>query len=149
MQVSENNNVCSFTLNWALSRSIFVPFWNDPGIVLNYYTFTSLGNEIPRVKTGSKVIVLKRGDETTISCNITDMGIQGANTLRRISWYKDGKLLKSVRRPDPAESDGILQPVIVKDAGVKDGGRYTCLLEVLLRNVKGYNVSDATLVNSK
>lgn len=101
------------------------------------------------MKTGSKVIVLKRGDETTISCNITDMGIQGANTLRRISWYKDGKLLKSVRRPDPAESDGILQPVIVKDAGVKDGGRYTCLLEVLLRNVKGYNVSDATLVNSK
>ena len=107
-----------------------------------------LGGYIPRVKTGSEVIVLKHGDEATIYCNITDMGNQ-ANTLRRISWYKDGKLLKKVRRPDPAESDGILQPVIIKDAGGKDGGRYNCLLEVLWNKVKEYNVSAATLVNSK
>ena len=104
-----------------------------------------LGNYIPRLKTGSEVIVLKHGDEATIYCNITDMGNQ-ANTLLRISWYKDGKLLKSLRRPDP---DDILQPVIIEDAGGKDGGRYNCLLEVLWNKVKEYNVSAATLVNSK
>lgn len=96
----------------------------------------------------SKVNVLQHGDEARINCNITDRGRQ-TSKLQRISLFKDGEMLDTVKNPNPAESNDTLDTLIIKNAGVKDGGRYTCLLEVLLRNVKRYNVSDTTFVSSK
>ena len=104
-------------------------------------------NEIPKV-VASKDNVLEHGGEVSINCTITDKG--GANSkLKRISWFKDGEMLETVKNPNPAEPKDTLGALNIKNAGVKDGGRYTCLLEVLLRDIKGYNVSDSTLVKSK
>ena len=40
-------------------------------------------------------------------------------------------------------------PLVLSNIGVRDGGSYTCLLEVKLRNKKKYNVSDTTVIRSK
>ena len=62
---------------------------------------------------------------------------------------KDGVLLESVRNPDPTVPRDTLGPLNIKDVGVRDGGIYTCLLEVLLRNIMEYNVTASTVIHSK
>ena len=117
------------------------------------YTITSfvaaiLGSEIPKVVVPDSK-VLQRDDNVTLICNLTDRGDQAATPLKKISWFKDDILLESVRNPDPQNPKDTLGPLTIKEVGVRDGGNYTCLLEVLLRNFIEYNVSDTTAIHSK
>ena len=98
--------------------------------------------------TVPKIGVLKHGENTTLTCNLTRNPVQGT-VLKRISWYKDGILLESIRNPDPDKPLDTLRPLVLKNIGVRDGGNYTCSLEVALRNIRMYNVSDSTMVESK
>ena len=112
------------------------------------YVVTFLGNEIPKVVV-SDVGVLQHNDDVTLICNLTERGNQASTPLKRISWLKDGVLLESVRNPNPEDLRDMLGPLKIKDVGVRDGGKYTCLLEVLLRNFKEYNVTAHTVIHSK
>ena len=95
----------------------------------------------------SQISVLRHGESTTFSCNMTNK--HQRTELKRISWYKDGILLESIRNPDPNKPLDTLRPLVLKNIGVRDGGNYTCFLEVALRNIRMYNVSDSTMVESK
>jgi len=103
--------------------------------------------EIPKV-TVTKSSILQHGDNITIVCNVTE-GIGPISLMKRVSWYKDGALLQTVRNPDLKSPRDSLGPLVFKNIGVRDGGEYVCLLEVLLRIVKKYNVSDTTTIRSK
>ena len=101
--------------------------------------------------TVPEVIVLRQGENITLACNLTE-GEHGGNTgLKRISWYKDGVLKKTLRNPEPGNPQDSLEPFKLTNVEVKDGGKYTCLLVVLLRNnpLKNYSVSDSTMVESE
>jgi len=80
---------------------------------------------------------------------MTERGDRASTPLKRISWLKDGGGLESVRNPDPENPKDTLGPLSIKDVGVRDGGNYTCLLQVLLRNIREYNVTDSTVIHSK
>ena len=74
----------------------------------------------------------------------------GSTTLlKTASWYKDGVKRQSVLFPDLRDPDGFVGPLVLSNIGVRDGGNYSCLLEVLLRNKKKYHVSDTTVISSK
>ena len=107
-----------------------------------------LGSEIPKVVVPESKL-LEENEDVTLVCNLTDRGDLASTPLKRISWFKDDILLESVRNPDPKNSKDTLGPLTIKDVGVRDGGNYTCLLEVLLRNIREYNVSDYTVIHSK
>ena len=62
---------------------------------------------------------------------------------------KDGVVLKSVAYPDPADPRDMLGPHNINDVGVRDGGNYTCLLQVLLKHIREFNVTDSTIIHSK
>ena len=66
--------------------------------------------------------------------------------LKRISWFKNGMLVESVRNPDPDNPQDRLRPLIIGDIGTRDDGVYTCLLEVLLRNIKAHSVLDSSVI---
>jgi len=102
--------------------------------------------EIPRVVV-SDIGVLQHNDDVTLICNLTERGNQASTPLKRISWLKDGVVLKSVRNPDPRDPRDTLGPLTIKDVGVRDGGNYTCLLQVLLRNIREYNVTASTVIH--
>ena len=95
-----------------------------------------------------QISVLRQGESITFSCNVTRNPVQGT-VWKRISWYKDGILLESIRNPDPDKPLDTLRPLVLINIGVRDGGKYTCFLEVALRNIRMYNVSDSTMVKSK
>ena len=107
-----------------------------------------LGSEIPKVVVPDSK-VLQHGDDVALICNITERGNQASTPLKRISWFKDNVLLETLRNPDPQNPNDTVSPVTIKDAGVRDGGNYTCLLEVLLRNIRDYDVSDKAVIHSK
>ncbi|CAH3017713.1 unnamed protein product [Porites evermanni] len=112
-----------------------------------FYVNVILKTEIPTV-TVPEVIVLRHSENITLACNLTE-GEDGGNTgLKSISWYKDGVLKKTLRNPEPGNPQGSFEPLKLSNVGVKDGGNYTCLLIVLLRNKedKKYSVSDSTMV---
>ena len=100
--------------------------------------------------TVPKIGVLKHGENTTLTCNLTRNPGKGT-VLKRIYWYKDGILLESIRNPDPDTPFDSLGPLVLNNNGIRsrDGGNYTCFLEVALRNIRMYNVSDSTMVESK
>ena len=100
------------------------------------------------MKIWPKISVLRHGENTTLTCNLTRNPVQGT-VLKRISWYKDGILLESIRNPDPDKPSDTLRPLVLKNIGVRDGGNYTCFLKVALRNIRKYDVSDSTMVESK
>lgn len=52
----------------------------------------------------------------------------------------------SLQNPDPEIEKVLIAPLKFEDVGVRDGGNYTCLLEVKLRNIKSYNVSDYIVI---
>ena len=104
-------------------------------------------SEIPTVSV-PKLSLLQHGDDIIITCNLTE-GVSSATSLNRISWYKDGLEIQSVRNPDPNEPKDSLGPLELKNVGVRDGGEYECRLEVKLRKKKKHNVSDTTMVRSK
>ncbi|XP_073258790.1 uncharacterized protein [Porites lutea] len=101
-------------------------------------------SEIPVVSV-TKVNMLQHGDSITIFCNMTDTQNYGT-VLKRISWLKNGVVQQSVRNPDPDYPADTLAPLVIKNAAARDGGNYSCELELWLRNIKPYNVSDSTMI---
>lgn len=93
--------------------------------------------------------VLQYNENITLTCNLTRRGNKATTALKRISWLKNGVLLQSVRHPNPEVPKDTLGPLFIKNVGVKSGGNYTCLLEVLLRNFKEHNASDATVIQAR
>ncbi|PFX26560.1 Fc receptor-like protein 5 [Stylophora pistillata] len=96
-------------------------------------------DEIPKL-----VVVLHTN---SLICNLTRRGKNKNTPLKGISWYKDGKLLVSLRNPETEIKEVFLAPLKFKDVGVRDGGNYTCLMEVLLRHFKSYIVSDYIVIH--
>ena len=81
-----------------------------------------------------------------MTCNLTNTG---RADLKRISWFKNGMLLQGIRCPDPSSPEDFLPPLVIKDASTKDGGIYTCVIEVFLRNILKYNVTDIAMVTGE
>ena len=113
-----------------------------------FFVAAFLGSEIPTVVVPDSK-VFEHDDDVTLICNLTERGNLASTPLKRISWFKDNVLLESVRNPEPQNPRDTLGPLKIKGVGVRDGGKYTCLLEVLLRNIREYNVSDNTVIHSK
>ena len=112
---------------------------------LTYLCFI-LGSEIPVVSV-TKVNMLQHGDSITIFCNITKTSRRSG--LKRISWLKNGVVQQSLRNPNPDNPADTLAPLVIKNAAARDGGNYSCELELRLRNIKPYNVSDSTMITSE
>ena len=113
-----------------------------------FFVAAFLGSEIPKVVVSDSK-VLEHDDDVTLICNVTERGNLASTPLKRISWLKDNVVLETLRNPDPQIPRDTLGPLTIKDVGVRDGGKYTCLLEVLLRNIREYTVSDSTVIHSK
>lgn len=79
---------------------------------------------------------------------MTDRGNRH-NLLKQIAWFKNGRMLRSVKNPNPADPEKALGPLVIEEAIAKDGGNYTCVINVVLRAVLEYNVSDITPVSGK
>ena len=95
----------------------------------------------------TKVNMLQHGDNITIFCNITLPS--WSSGLKRISWLKNGVVQQSVRNPDPYSPADSMTPLAIKNAAARDGGNYSCVLELRLRNIVAYNVSDSTMITSE
>ena len=95
----------------------------------------------------TKVNMLQHGDSITIFCNVTQPS--WGTGLKRISWLKNGVVKQSVRNPEPDSPADTLAPLVIKNASARDGGNYSCVLELLLRYVKPYNVSGSTMITSE
>ena len=128
----------------------------DRNYNLTFFPFFFLGYEIPTVIVPKIGIVLRHGENTTLTCNVNKpkasqsfFPLVAQRALKSLSWYKEGVLLKSIRYPDPDVPLDTLRPLVLKNLGFRDGGNYTCLLEMVLRNIRNYNVSDSTMVESK
>ena len=106
------------------------------------HIFSILGNEIPSISV-TEANMLQHGDSITVFCNITHPS--WSSRLKRISWLKNGVVQQSVRYPDPYSS----VPLVIKNAAAGDGGNYTCVLEVSLRGIRRYNVSDSVMITSE
>ena len=95
----------------------------------------------------TKVNTLQHGDSITIFYNITKTSDR--SRLKRISWFKNGVVQQSVRNPDPDNLVDSLALLVIKNAAARDGGNYSCELELELRYWKPYNVSDSTVITSE
>ena len=95
----------------------------------------------------SKFGLLRHGQNITITCSVTKGSQARRTTLTRISWFKNGMLVESVLNPDPDNPQDRLKPLVIRDIGARDDGVYTCLLEVLLLNIKAHNVSDSSVIS--
>ncbi|XP_067056389.1 cell adhesion molecule DSCAM-like [Acropora muricata] len=99
--------------------------------------------EIPKIET-TKNAILRRGDETTISCRVTAEG--GSNVEPKyMAWFKDGELLHSMP-VNQLSSKLKLKSIVVNTDQVRNAGNYTCVLAVKLYNVLDHNESDSTVV---
>lgn len=79
---------------------------------------------------------------------MTDRGNRH-NVLQQIAWFKNGRMLRRVKNPNPADPEKALGPLVIEEAIAKDGANYTCVINVVLRAVLEYNVSDITPVSGK
>lgn len=106
-------------------------------------------SEIPKVSVfpPDDVHSMQHNDHITLICNVTDTIASPGTRLKRISWFKNGDLLESVRYPNPSDPKDTLRPIVLKSISEEDGGNYTCLLEVALRSWKPYEVSDHTVIH--
>ena len=109
------------------------------------------GSEIPKVSVfpPDDVHSMQHNDHITLICNVTDTIASPGTRLKKISWFKNGDLLESVRYPNPSDPKDTLRPIVLKSISEEDGGNYTCLLEVALRSWKPYEVSDHTVIHGK
>ena len=125
-------------------------FFTFRAFLIVFYLFTYLcfilGSEIPFVSV-TKVNILQHGDSITIFCNITKPSRRSG--LKRISWLKNGVVQQTLRNPNPDNPADTLAPLVIKNAAARDGGNYSCELELALRNIKPYNVSDSTMITSE
>lgn len=80
--------------------------------------------------------VLQLGENITIFCNMTEGKQAKRPRLIRISWYKDGVLQQTLRNPDPSKPRDTLGALTLANDRSRDGGNYTCLVEVELRSLK-------------
>ena len=99
--------------------------------------------------TVSKTSKLQHGDNFTIVCNVTLGAKPSMTSLRTISWYKDGVLKRYLKISNAENASAALGPLVVKNAGVENGGNYTCILQVLLQTGRKHNVSDGSMVQSE
>ena len=90
--------------------------------------------------------VLQPRENIVIFCNITEGKPAFRTRLWRISWFNDEMLMVSSGWCPPPE------PILTMNVANKRfgiGGNYTCLVEVLLRHVKPYNLSGNTMIESE
>ena len=99
--------------------------------------------------TVSKFSLLQHGENIIIFCNVTKGQLAVSTVLKRISWFKDGVRKQTVRYPDLGKPEDTLGPMRLSNDRSRDGGNYTCLLEMLLRNIKLHFVSESTLIESE
>ena len=98
----------------------------------------------------SQVGTVKQGNSVPITCNLTKRGSRQESKLLNVSLINNGVLIHRANvSVDPPHSTILLGPFNLKNVGVDDGGNYTCLLEVLLKDKTPYNVTDSTLLRSK
>ena len=98
----------------------------------------------------SQVGIVEHGNNVSIICNMTERGSQQDAELLNVSLIKNGVVIRRANvSKDPLNSTILLGPVDLNNVGVNEGGKYTCLLEVLLKNKTPYKVIDHTLVRSK
>ena len=98
----------------------------------------------------SQVGIVEHGNNVSFICNMTERGSQQDAKLLNVSLIKNGVLIRRANvSKDPLNSTILLGPVDLNNVGVNEGGKYTCLLEVLLENKTPYKVTDHTLVRSK
>ena len=105
------------------------------------------GSEIPKVVV-PKASLLEHNSNITLACNITDRGNRFATPLKKIYWMKDGVVLYMYNFTS-AVIVPVSFPFVLQELRESDDGNYTCVLEVLLRNVKKYIVTDYTLIKVK
>ena len=102
-------------LYWKLSS----PLNFDIYIFFYFYFIIFSGNEIPIVLVSvPKFDVLKKGEEIMIACNVTRVVNLSGLKLKRISWFKDGVRVQTVRCPLPNVPEDTLQPLVVKDGAL-------------------------------
>ena len=123
-------------MNSYLNFTYFIVFY------LIAHIFFILGDEIPSISV-TEANMLQHGDSITVFCNITHPS--WSSQLKRISWLKNGVVQQSVGYPDRYSS----VPLVIKNAAARDGGNYTCVLEVSLRGIRRYNVSDGVMITSE
>jgi len=123
-------------MNSYLNFTYFIAFY------LIAYIFFILGDQIPSISV-TEANMLQHGDNITVFCNITHPSWR--SELKRISWLKNGVVQQSVRNPDPYSP----LPLVIKNAAARDGGKYSCVLEVWLRRIRSYNVSDSVMITSE
>ena len=133
--------MANITTNHAITYTNF-DFKYFIAFYLITYPFFILGVQIPSISV-TEANMLQHGDGITIFCNITHASWR--SELKRISWLKNGVVHQSVRNPDPDSH----VPLVIKNAAASDGGKYSCVLEVLLRRLRWYNVSDTVMITSE
>ena len=139
---------CTWTVcSWLHLKKLLQ---HKEAFLLCIYVVGLLGSEIPEVVV-SDISILRHDDDVTLICNLTERGDQASTPVKRISWLKDGVVLKSVRirSPNPRDPTDMLGRLNLKDVGARDGGEYACLLQVLLRNIREFNITASTVIHSK
>ena len=91
---------------------------------------------------------VEHNSHVVITCNLTE-GEMSTASLEEIAWYKNEVRFERMRSPNPDNPDDFLTPLDLPSVGVRDGGVYTCLLEVLLRRVRSFNISKSMELRSK
>lgn len=114
----------------------------DPGVMAFRITVIKR-KEIPKIET-TKNAILRRGDETTISCRVTATGSSNAEP-KYMAWFKDGELLHSMP-VNQLSSKLKFKSIVVNTDQVRNAGNYTCVLAVKLYSVLDHNESDSTVV---
>ncbi|XP_068703384.1 adhesion G protein-coupled receptor L4-like isoform X3 [Montipora foliosa] len=129
--------ICELCLTFALRTT-----QGTRGTTPTIPTTPTTGNEIPIVLVSlPRFDVLKKGEEIMLTCNVTRVKDLSWLKLERISWFKDGLRVQTVRCPLPNVPEDTLQPLVVKD-----GGNYSCILELLLQGVFLHMVSDFVVI---
>ena len=111
--------------------------------VRTYYSFiTPSVREIPKVVLGYTDNHSK--NTTTIQCNVTEADEPSSTTMERVLLLKDGAVLRTLLLP---YSEVTLSLDI--DTAERTNANFTCVLEVMLRGVKKYNVSTGVFTRIK
>ena len=103
--------------------------------------------ELPIISVSENRTV-EHNSHVVITCNLTE-GEISTTSLVAIAWYKNGVLFERIRSPNPDNPDDFLSPLDLPSVVVRDGGVYTCLLEVILRKSRRFNISKSMELRGK